>query len=120
ANGDRPGDHDFVLAYVVELDDQQLTVGPIHRLIGDLPGEPDLVGALASFFVVEPVDEPVALGVVTHNGAWRLTPRDEAAHELDSSRVAEALAQLPPHTVTYQHGRTNVLNAVADGRADAA
>ena len=42
ANGDRPGPHDLVLALVVELAEDQLTVGPIHRTFTDLPADVDL------------------------------------------------------------------------------
>jgi uncharacterized protein (DUF1015 family) len=120
ANGGRDGDYDAVLAYVVELDDEQLTVGPIHRLIADLPTGFDVVAALSETFDVEAVDEPVAFGVVTRDGAWRLTPRDTDAHSLDSSRIVEALERVPAHTLTYQHGKSTVLRAVHEGRADAA
>ncbi len=120
ANGDRPGDYDAVMAYVVELDDAQLTVGPIHRLIAGLPEGFDLTAALEGFFVVEPIGDPTALGVVTPHGSWTLTPKDPAAHQLDSSRIAEALGTLPVHTLTYQHGKGTVVRAVTEGRADAA
>jgi uncharacterized protein (DUF1015 family) len=120
ANGDQPGGYDAVLAYVVELDDAQLTVGAIHRLVAGLPAGFDLVGALEPFFIAEREAGADALAVVTPSGAWRLTPRDPDAHALDSSRVAEALATLPEHTLTYQHGKGTVIRAVEEGRADAA
>jgi uncharacterized protein (DUF1015 family) len=119
-NGDQPGAYDAVLAYVVELDDDQLTVGPIHRLIQGVAAGTDLPAMFEPFFTLERVETPVALGLVTPDGSWRLTPRDPSAHALDSSRVAEALAGLPPDTVTYQHGAGTVTQAVADGTADAA
>lgn len=119
ANGDRPGAYDAVMTYVVELDDTQLTVGAIHRLVDGLPDGFDIVAALSDAFDVTPVDEPAALCVVTREGAWRLTPRQPDAHALDSSRIADALTQLPSHNVTYQHGKSTVLRAVQDGRADA-
>ena len=37
ANGNEPGPHDLVLALVVELSEDQLTVGAIHRTISGLP-----------------------------------------------------------------------------------
>lgn len=120
ATSDAPGDYDAVLAYVVELDDEQLTVGPIHRLVRGLPAGFDLPAALAAHFRVEPVDEPAALAVVTANGAWSLTPLDPDAHALDSSRVADALANLPAHEIEYQHVCGTVRRAVAEGKADAA
>jgi uncharacterized protein (DUF1015 family) len=39
---------------------------------------------------------------------------------LDSVRVAEALAALPDHELTYQHGVGHAVDAVRSGRADAA
>ena len=120
SNGDQPGPYDAVMTYVVELDDTQLTVGAIHRTISGLPDGFDLVAALGDAFEVTPIDKPAALCVVTRDGAWQLTPRDPSAHELDSSRIADALAPLPEHTVTYQHGKSTVVRAVEEGRADAA
>ncbi|MCU1491184.1 MAG: hypothetical protein JWM85_2589, partial [Acidimicrobiaceae bacterium] len=37
ATGDAPGDYDAVMAYLVELTEEQLAVRPIHRLVSGLP-----------------------------------------------------------------------------------
>src|SRR3974390_1259457 len=50
ANGDAPGPHDFVLALVVELSEDQLTVGAIHRTVSGLPDGFDLLGTLGEWF----------------------------------------------------------------------
>ena len=47
ANGGAPGPYDLVMALVVELAEDQLTVGAIHRTVSGLPEDFDLVGALA-------------------------------------------------------------------------
>ena len=47
ANGGAAGPHDLVMALVVELSEDQLTVGAIHRTISGLPDGFDLVGVLA-------------------------------------------------------------------------
>ena len=124
ATGDEPGDYDSVLALVVELDDEQLSVGAIHRLIKGLPAGVDIAAVFARHFVLEPADNPRALALVTRDGAWHMTPRpgtDAAAEQpLDSSRVMLALADLPPHDLVFQHGRDIVVNAVREGEADAA
>jgi uncharacterized protein (DUF1015 family) len=120
ATGEAAGDYDAVLAYIVELDDAQLTVGPIHRLITGLPDGFDVIAALSETFTVEPVDGPTAFGVVTKTGAWRLSPQADDGHTLDSSRIAAALEHFPHHELAYQHGKSTVVRAVEEGRADAA
>ena len=133
ATDGRAGGAESVLCFVVELVDDELTVGPIHRLVSGLPDGFDLVAALEPFFAVEPVDlaatgvvgqlqHAEALGLVTPDGTWLLRPRPEAmadARPLDSSRLDVALAALPDPTVVYQHGVDNVRAAVAKGDAQA-
>lgn len=127
ATGGTPGDYDFLMAYIVELVDDELTVEAIHRLISGLPDDFDVVGALRPFFDSAPVgtlrDLGPAMGVITPEGIWRLEPRPEtdatAEHDLDSSRLDVALASFPSHDLSYQHGRELVARAVDEGRAQA-
>lgn len=127
ANGDTAGDYDFLMAYIVELVDDELTVEAIHRLINGLPDDFDVLAALDPFFDRAPVgglpDLGPALGVVTAEGIWRLEPRAEttaqAEHDLDSSRLDVALETFPAHDLSYQHGRELVMAAVDEGRAQA-
>jgi len=127
------GGAEAVMCFVVELVDAELNVGPIHRLLSDLPDGFDLVAALEPFFAVEPFEitgtgtvrhlqEQGALGLVTSHGTWLLRPRPEAmgeARDLDSSRLDVALAALDSVSVVYQHGVDNIRNAVARGEAQA-
>jgi uncharacterized protein (DUF1015 family) len=127
------GGAESVLCFVVELVDDELTVGPIHRLLSGLPDDLDLREALEPFFAIEPFDLDAdrvvrrlqdlgGLALVTPDGAWLLTPRPEAvgeARDLDSSRLDVALAALPSPTVVYQHGVDHVRAAVASGEAQA-
>ncbi|HUP69217.1 MAG TPA: DUF1015 domain-containing protein [Acidimicrobiales bacterium] len=123
-----------VMAYVVELAEDQLDVRPIHRLVSGLADEGALVTVLASHFEVmatTPADETMpgrmkeagALGLVTSQGTWLLRPlpatEAAAAHDLDSSRLDVALADLGPHDLRFQHGVGNVVDAVASGQAQA-
>ena len=129
------------LCLVVELDEKQLTVAPIHRLIAGLPDGTDLVSALGRYFtagdlepfpdatVVDRLISSGALALVTPDGLRLLRPDDAAlqaagaeggASMLDSVRVATAAADLPPHELTYQHGVAHAVAAVRDGRAQAA
>jgi uncharacterized protein (DUF1015 family) len=135
ATGGRAGDHDLVMTLVVELAEDQLAVGAIHRLISGLPPDLDLVAALAPWFDLSatgPLDagigqrmaEAEALAVVTPAGVWLARPKAETAaaatHELDSSRLDVALAGLPAHQLEFQHGWDRVDGAVRLGHAQAA
>ncbi len=127
------GGAEAVMCFVVELVDDELSVGPIHRLLSGLPDDLDLVAALEPFFTVEPFEitgagtvrrlqAEGALGLVTATDTWLLRPRPEAmgdARDLDSSRLDVALASLDGVSVVYQHGVDNIRNAVAKGEAQA-
>ena len=125
--------YDLVLTYVVELSDEQLTVLPIHRLINGLPEGFDLRAALDPFFVVTPAGpvDPGLTGTMRRQGCLvlverdrvsLLTPRPEAMEglrKLDTVRLDAALADLPEHDLTFQHGVDNVVRAVERGDAQA-
>jgi uncharacterized protein (DUF1015 family) len=132
---DPEGPHAFLMAYIVELADEQLTVRAIHRLLSGLPAGLDLVDALSPFF--DPFDagplsgaptlpgrmaDAGALALVRLDQAWLLRPRAGAfddVENLDSSRLAAALETLPDHTVAYQHGIEAVVSTVEKGDAQA-
>ena len=131
----RSADDDAVMALVVELTEDQLTVQAIHRLLLGLPDGFDLPEALDEWFDVTPaepvdhtilerMDEAGALAVLTPDQAYLARPRARttaaATHDLDSSRLDVALAVLPPHQVVYQHGWDYCAAAVAAGTASAA
>ncbi len=135
AGGGRPGDHDLVMALVVELAEDQLAVGAIHRLLSGLPEGFDLAGALGRYYYLEPtargdagiaraMQDAGASALVTPDGCWLARPRpetaDAAVHDLDSSRLDVAIAALPPHRVDFQHGADLCLAAVESGHAQAA
>jgi uncharacterized protein (DUF1015 family) len=131
AEGAGPGGHDLLMAYAVELADEQLTIDPIHRLVSGLPPDVDLVGTLAQWF--EPFDagpptmslaarmaDAGALALVLPGQAWLLKPRDAGEDDLsDADRLDAVLGALPPHELAYQHGVENVLALVEKGTADA-
>jgi len=108
------------LCYVVELAPEQLAVRPIHRVIGGLPPGTDVLAALATTYEVVPVGEPGEgeLAVLTPAGAARLVPRVDDG-TLDTVRLDEALAALPPHDVSFQHDPAAVAESVRAGKADA-
>lgn len=131
-NGDHPGDHDLVMALIVELTPDELFVQGIHRLISGLPDEVDIVSALSKWFVVSNGPDDIirlasalvpsgALGLVTRQGNYLLVPTDAlnlaAEADLDSSRLDHALSELPSHELVYQHGSAIAAGLVADGTA---
>ena len=84
-HGTARADDDFVMALIVELADEQLTVQAIHRLIDGLPSGFDLPAALAPWFDVTPtapadrtitirMAEAEAIAVLTRTGAWLARP----------------------------------------------
>jgi uncharacterized protein (DUF1015 family) len=128
-----------LLAFVVELAEDQLAVHPIHRLLSDVPATMVLPADLTPWFQVipAPVDdaeqlpdamaEAGALGLVLPDGLWLARPRSNIqppADDLDSSRLDVALRALALQgkqvTVRYQHGAGIVAAAVRKGEADAA
>jgi len=134
ANGDRPGPHDLVMALVVELSPDELTVGPIHRTVSGLPEGTDLPAVFAEWFdvaragdaserVVAALGESRSLALVTADGAWLLSPTEKvyeaAASDLDSSAV-DFVLQAVPHKATHRHSWQEAVAALADGEAEAA
>jgi uncharacterized protein (DUF1015 family) len=133
-NGDAPAPYDLVLALAVELAEEQLAVGAIHRLIGGVAPATALE-ALSRHFDLAPIDaidatigermvDAGAVAVVTAEGTWLAAPTAAtlaaATMELDSSRLDVALAELPDASVVYQHGWRECSDAVKAGDATVA
>jgi uncharacterized protein (DUF1015 family) len=127
-----------VLAYVVELLDDELEVRPIHRLVQGLPEGFDLVDELDPWFEARPLPlggPPVEAGVVDATlarspgpvllipgRAWQLRARpehDAAGADLDSRRFDDAMAALGVGELRYQHGTQEVVAAIGRGEAQA-
>ena len=136
--GHGDGPWDLVLAFVVELAEDQLDVQPIHRVLSGMPDGLDLASALAPWFDVAPEQAPIdattidrmvgqgCLTLLDGRGAWSLTPRAEAlaeSRDLDSSRLDVALAGIAAEhgevDVAYQHGVDRVQALIEDGTAGA-
>ena len=125
---------DAVLALVVELSEQHLSVLAIHRAISGLPAGYDLAAALAAHFdlratsssgsaLLKEMVNAGGLGVVTGNATWLALPRPDGladGHELDSSRIDAVLATLPEHDLAYEHDVAQAEKDVRSGRLDAA
>ncbi|HEY5108455.1 MAG TPA: DUF1015 domain-containing protein [Acidimicrobiales bacterium] len=126
---------DGVLALVVELAEDTLTVGPIHRLLSGLPDGLDLVDAFDSWFDVAragdstdrttaALGESSALALVMPSGCWLLTPRDgtteAAGSDLVASMVALVVAELPDHELTFANSWQDAVAAVESEEAQAA
>lgn len=125
------GAADAVMTFVVELVEDELDVGPIHRLITGLPHDLDIRQAFEPFFEIDSfafTDAPTirrlqelgGLVLVLSEESWLLRPRPDtiaATRDLDSSRLDLALAALPDHSLTYQHGVDHIRSAVDTGAA---
>ncbi len=133
----RTGSHttgaEETLTFVNELIDEQLSVAAIHRLYADV-SQSDLLTALQQSFDV--TDAPPVgsntLAAMDQDGClclvgadsqvmW-LTPKPDAfvgIRSLDSARLEHAL-QHTPHTVSFQHGVSEVVEALAKRQANAA
>jgi len=135
ADGGQPGPYDLVMALVVELAEDQLTVGAIHRTVSGLPEGFDLVGALAEWFDVVRAGEADtrtlgaladsnSLTLVQGGQAYLLLPRveiqEQAGNDLDSSLIATALATLPAHEVMHRHSVAEAIEALEGGEGQAA
>jgi uncharacterized protein (DUF1015 family) len=135
ANGGAPGPYDLVMALVVELSEDQLTVGAIHRTVSGLPADFDLVEALAPWFDVVragaaddrtlgALADSHSLALVTGGQAYLLLAhaevQEEPGNDLDSKLIASVLAELPPHEVTHRHSVVEAMAALDDGEGQAA
>ncbi|HEY7947258.1 MAG TPA: DUF1015 domain-containing protein [Acidimicrobiales bacterium] len=135
ALGDAAGDYDAVMALVVELSDEQLSVGPIHRTLSGLPDGLDVAATFGEWFdtvhvgpaeesLVDAVADSEALALVTTDGVWLLTPREEtytaAGSDLDSSLIALVVDAIPGAQVTYHHDWHTAVASVNADEADAA
>jgi uncharacterized protein (DUF1015 family) len=135
AIGDQAGPHDYVMALVVELAEDQLTVGAIHRTISGLPDGFDLVDALGQWFDVvragaadtrtlSALSDSGALTMITGGQAYLLLPHAELAeqpgNDLDSNLIATVLSELPTHEVMHRHSVEEAMEALAAGEGQAA
>jgi uncharacterized protein (DUF1015 family) len=126
---------DGILALVVELAEDALSVGPIHRLLSGLPDGLDLVDAFDSWFNVNragdctgrttaALGESSALALVMSSGCWLLTPRDGTAEaagaDLLASMVALVVAELPDHDLAFANSWQDAVAAVQSEHAQAA
>jgi uncharacterized protein (DUF1015 family) len=135
ANGGVAGPYDLVMALVVELSEDQLTVGAIHRTVSGLPGDFDLVGALAPWFDVVRAGaaDDRTLGALAGSSSLTLVVggqaylllahpevQEQEGNDLDSNLIATVLAALPPHEVMHRHSVAEAMEALRDGEGQAA
>jgi uncharacterized protein (DUF1015 family) len=133
--GDEGGPQDSVLALLVELTDEQVSVGAIHRTLTGFPDGTDPATVLSTWFEAVragPATESVvgalatsdALALVTADGAWILTARPDAlkaaSSDLDSSLLALVGEELPNLAVAHRHSWQEAFDAVTTGEAEAA
>ncbi|MGH8995064.1 MAG: DUF1015 family protein [Acidimicrobiales bacterium] len=133
--GPGAGGHDWVMALIVELAEDQLAVGPIHRVVSGVGSGAELIEGFSQWFdvvragdgsdrVALALGEAQSLAVITNDDAWLLTPRpeayDAANSDLDSSLVALALAEFPGAETSHRHSWQEALDSVRIGDAQAA
>jgi uncharacterized protein (DUF1015 family) len=132
----RPGDTraDLVMALIVELTEDQIEVGPIHRALSGLPDGLDLVDVCSSWFdltrvgdfdvrTTSALGESGALALLMPSGTWLLSPKDGTAEAagsvLDSSMVALVIAELPDHELEFLNSWREGVRAIADDKSQA-
>jgi uncharacterized protein (DUF1015 family) len=132
----RPGDPgaESVMALMVELSEDQLEVGPIHRALSGLPDGLDLVDVCSSWFdltrvgdfderTTSALGESGALALLMPSGTWLLSPKDgtteAAGSDLDSSMVALVIAELPDHELEYLDSWQEGVRAIAGDKSQA-
>jgi uncharacterized protein (DUF1015 family) len=135
ASGGAPGSYDLVMSLVVELSEDQLTVGAIHRTISGLPEDFDLVGALAPWFDVVRAGaaDDRTLGALAGSSSLTLVAdgqaflllahpevQEQEGNDLDSNLIATVLAALPAHEVMHRHSVAEAMEALRDGEGQAA
>jgi len=133
--GDAPGPHDWVMALVVELSEEQLSVRPIHRVISGMAPGTNVMDGFAKWFdlvragdgtdrVASALGEASSLAVITNDDAWMLTPRPEAYEtadsDLDSSLVALAIDDIPGAQTSHRHSWQEAMESLRKGDAQAA
>ena len=120
------------MTYVAELVQEQLSVAAIHRLY-DIDNA-SLLSVLSSHYdtadagrvgphTISEMDARGSLCMVAPDGTGTfLTPRSDTfvgVREMDSARLEHALNNAE-HSVTYQHGVTEVVNKLSAGIAASA
>ncbi len=135
ANGGRPGDHDLVMAFVVELAEPQLHVRAIHRVIEGLAPQTGPAELLGRYFdavhagpaterVVSALEGSGSLAAITSSDAWLLTVRsgafEDAGTDLEVGLVDLALREVPSVSVTYCARWQEALAALGADRAQLA
>jgi uncharacterized protein (DUF1015 family) len=135
-----------IMAYIVELADDELCVRPIHRLLNRV-GDVDVRRRLAAAFTIvnagpntadgvvalrDRMEHEAGLGLVDRTGLALLRPRDDAlaprlatlpptVREVDSARFdVGVLPALPEAEVSYRNDTAAVAALVEKGVADAA
>ena len=129
--GNPPG-AELTMTYVAELVQQQLSVAAIHRLY-DIDNAA-LLSVLAFHYdtadagkvgsqTISEMDSRGSLCLVSPDGTGTfLTPRSDTfvgVRDMDSARLEHALRNTE-HSVTYQHGVTEVVNKLGSGIAASA
>lgn len=127
-----PGGAELTMTYVAELVQEQLSVAAIHRLY-DIDNA-SLLSVLSSHYdtadagrvgphTISEMDTRGSLCLVSPDGNGTfLTPRPhtfDGVRDMDSARLEHALRNTD-HSVTYQHGVTEVVSKLVAGVAASA
>lgn len=136
AEGEEPEGDDAgaraVMAYVVELSDEQLQVGAIHRVLtGHFDGEAALEAAKAHFDavragslspgVIKALESSGNLALLTPHDAWLLSMRQAPDDDLlDPDVIQPVLRDLPHAEVSFAHSAEKAADYVRSGQAQAA
>jgi uncharacterized protein (DUF1015 family) len=108
------------MVFVNEMSPEQLAIAAIHRLYTDVASD-DLRAALeASYDHIGsvPADDRCLQAMADASAVGFVTSDATVERDLDGARLEHAFSDIS-HTVTYQHGVRNVVNAVTSLSASA-
>ncbi len=128
----------LVMAYIVELSEEEMTVMPIHRLVklssADTVSQVDIIEGFKALYEVVPFDPAGSESAISLAGQCRMVlvlngkmfeltrknPRDESVVESSIIRQVLSTLGIPDSDVSYTSEPATAIESVNTGKADLA